>query len=125
MSWQSYVDYLIHSGKVSKAAIHGHDGSKYATSPGFNVSQEECKQIYAGFSDPDSLKSHGLFVAGKKYFILRADDTSIYGKSEAVGVICCKTKRTVIISYYEEGIQVQESTAIVENFADDVRDRGI
>jgi len=123
-SWQPYVDSLTNSGKVSKAAIHGHDGSLYATSPGFNVSQEEFKQIYAGFSDSASLQSNGLYVAGKKYFLLRADDASIYGKSDAVGVVCCNTKQTVIIAYYEGGVQAQESTAVVEKLADYLRSLG-
>jgi profilin len=38
MSWQAYVDTnLVGTGKVSKAAIHGHNGALWATSKGFNV----------------------------------------------------------------------------------------
>ena len=38
MSWQDYVDKsLIGTGVVSKASIHGLDGTKWASSPGFTV----------------------------------------------------------------------------------------
>jgi hypothetical protein len=38
MSWQQYVDSnLVGTKKVTKAAIHGLDGSVWATSKGFNV----------------------------------------------------------------------------------------
>ena len=38
MSWQAYVDTnLVGTGKITKAAIHGHDGSLWATSKGFSV----------------------------------------------------------------------------------------
>lgn len=38
MSWQSYVDNnLVATGKVSKGAIFGLDGSTWAITPGFEV----------------------------------------------------------------------------------------
>ncbi len=38
MSWQAYVDSnLVGTKKITKAAIHGHDGSLWATSKGFSV----------------------------------------------------------------------------------------
>jgi hypothetical protein len=38
MSWQAYVDNnLIGTKKVAQGAIHGLDGNRWATSPGFNV----------------------------------------------------------------------------------------
>lgn len=39
MSWQSYVDTnLVGTGNVSSAAIVGHKGGVWASSPGFTVS---------------------------------------------------------------------------------------
>lgn len=39
MSWQAYVDnQLLATGKIAQAAIYGHNGSLWATSPGFSVS---------------------------------------------------------------------------------------
>lgn len=37
--WQSYIDdALLKTGQISAAAIHGLDGKRWATSPGFEVS---------------------------------------------------------------------------------------
>jgi profilin len=81
MSWQTYVDSnLVGSKAVSKAAIFGHDGSKWAASAGFNVTADEAKKLVAGFKDANSVRSNGVFLNGVKYLTLRADDRSIYGK---------------------------------------------
>ena len=41
MSWQAYVDTnMVGTGKILKAAIYGHDGSLWATTAGFNVSEK-------------------------------------------------------------------------------------
>lgn len=38
MSWQAYIDQsLLGTKKVTKAAIHGHDGGMWACSQGFQV----------------------------------------------------------------------------------------
>ena len=57
MSWQAYVDTnLVGTGKILKAAIYGHDGSLWATTPGFNVGF----QIFIAAFTPrfHPLKSH-------------------------------------------------------------------
>ncbi len=38
MSWQQYIDNLLASKEVAKAAILGHNGAVWAASPGFQVS---------------------------------------------------------------------------------------
>jgi profilin len=87
-----------------KAAIHGHDGSLWATSKGFavrislsqaflerdfdqfifiatiKIGGTEIATLSGAFKDPTPIRSNGLHVAGTKYFCLRADDRSIYGK---------------------------------------------
>lgn len=81
MSWQSYVDTnLLGTGKVSHAAILGLKGGVWAASAGFSLSPEEQKQLVAMFDNPSGVQASGLHAAGKKYFCLRADDRSVYGK---------------------------------------------
>ncbi|TPX54254.1 hypothetical protein PhCBS80983_g05986 [Powellomyces hirtus] len=81
MSWQQYVDSnLLGTGKVQKAAIHGLDGSLWATSAGFSVGPAEAAAIVKGFTDPSGLRASGIFIVGEKYMTLRADDRAIYGK---------------------------------------------
>lgn len=50
--------------------------------------------------------------------LLRADDRSIYGRHDAEGVICVRTKQTVLIAHYPANVQAGEATKIVEQLAD-------
>eukprot|EP00158_Paraphelidium_tribonemae_P008176 Partr_v1_DN28501_c0_g1_i14_m73442 putative Binds to actin and affects the structure of the cytoskeleton. At high concentrations, profilin prevents the polymerization of actin, whereas it enhances it at low concentrations (By len=81
MSWQAYVDTnLVGTGKVSMAAIHGHNGTVWATSKGFSASTAEVLTIAKAFTDASGIRANGIIVAGQKYFALKTDDRSIYGK---------------------------------------------
>ncbi|MEV5762763.1 profilin [Streptomyces tendae] len=119
MSRQAYVDdYLVGGGKVTKAAIFGHDGVLWATSTGFNVSREEAETIMAGFTNNDVIRSMGIRANNQKYFTLRADARSIYGKQGNGGVTCVKTTQTVLVGVYEAPIQPGESVNEIEKLAD-------
>ena len=51
MSWQAYVDNnLVGTGRVQRAAIFGHDGSCWATSPGFTVSENVCENFAISYN---------------------------------------------------------------------------
>jgi profilin len=54
----------------------------------------------------------------RKYFVLRADDRSVYGKKEASGIVCVKTKQAVLIGIYDPPTVAGEATKIVETLAD-------
>ncbi|KXN73393.1 profilin-2 [Conidiobolus coronatus NRRL 28638] len=119
MSWQAYVDTsLIGTGKVSKAAIIGHDGNTWATSAGFTVSPAEGAAIANGYTDANSIRGSGIHLNGEKYFTLRADDRSIYGKQGNNGVSIVKTTQAILIGVYESPIQPGESATEVEKLAD-------
>jgi len=119
MSWQAYVDNnLVGSKCVVKAAIHGIDGSKWATTPGFTVSLDETKKLAASFKDATGIRSNGLFIGGQKYFALKADDRSIYGKQGSSGVACVKTGKSILIGVYDDKIQPGQATSVVEKLAD-------
>ncbi|KAK8382276.1 hypothetical protein O3P69_015304 [Scylla paramamosain] len=74
MSWDSYINNLISSGHVQKAAIYGLDGSKWAASEGFEVSKDEFDAMKAGFSDTKNLTMSGMRVAQTKFFFLSGSD---------------------------------------------------
>ncbi|KAI8907027.1 profilin [Powellomyces hirtus] len=119
MSWQQYVDSnLLGTGKVQKAAIHGLDGSLWATSAGFSVGPAEAAAIVKGFTDPSGLRASGIFIVGEKYMTLRADDRAIYGKKGQNGVCIAKTKQAIIIGVYEAPVQAGETNKVVEGLAD-------
>ena len=67
MSWQAYIDTsLLGSGKVSKAAILGHDGNVWAASAGFQPRPQEGVQLLHAFKDASGIRSAGLHIAGQK-----------------------------------------------------------
>src|SRR5438105_815352 len=99
MSWQDYVDKnLLGTGQVTKAAIHGHDGTLWAKSPSLTVfhfkfiahpshlpnkiqiSAKEIEAMMKGFTDPKDIQQHGLKANGITYIVLRSTDSSIYAK---------------------------------------------
>ena len=125
MSWQTYVDSnLVGSKSVSKAAIFGHDGSKWAASAGFNVTADEAKKLFAGFKDANTVRANGVFLSGVKYLTLRADDRSIYGKKGAAGAICVKTGKAILIGVYDENTQPGQAANVVEKLADYLIEQG-
>lgn len=119
MSWNAYTDSLISTGKLLKAAIYSAAGdSLWAESGGFQIAPQEISNIAGGYIDPAQLQAHGLHVQGQKYFLLKADDRSIYGKQDDKGIVAVKTKQAIVIAYYPSGVQAQEATAVVEKLAD-------
>ncbi|KAI5951039.1 PFY1 [Candida jiufengensis] len=119
MSWQAYTDNLTGTGKLDKAALYSKAGdSLWAQSGNFQLQPKEIQEIAKGFDDASGLQAHGLHAQGQKYFLLRNDDRSIYGKHEAEGLICVRTKQTILIAHYPNGVQPGEATTIVEKLAD-------
>ncbi|CAK9435985.1 uncharacterized protein LODBEIA_P05740 [Lodderomyces beijingensis] len=119
MSWQAYTDNLISTGRLDKAALYSKAGdSLWAQSGSFQLEPQEISGIAQGFDDASNLQSHGLHAQGQKYFLLRNDDRSIYGKHEAEGLICVRTKQAILIGHYPGGIQPGDATTIVEKLAD-------
>lgn len=119
MSWQAYTDNLVATGKIDKAALYSRAGdSLWAQSNGFQLDPNEIVEIARGFDDASNLQSHGLHVLKQKYFLLRADDRSIYGKHEAEGVIAVRTKQAILVAHYPAGVVAGEATTVVEKLAD-------
>ncbi|CAI5756992.1 unnamed protein product [Candida verbasci] len=119
MSWQAYTDNLIAGNKLDKAALYSRNGdSLWAQSGQFQLDNKEISEIAKGFDDPSNLQAHGLYAQQQKYFLLRNDDRSLYGKHEAEGLICVRTKQTILIAHYPSGVQPGEATTIVEKLAD-------
>ncbi|CAB4436427.1 unnamed protein product [Rhizophagus irregularis] len=92
MSWQAYVDnQLLGTGKIAQAAIYGHNGSLWATSPGFSLSPEEIKTLVDAFDNAEKIQSNGIYANGVKYFALSHDEKNIHGKKGLDGVVAEKT----------------------------------
>ncbi|KAI9679017.1 MAG: profilin, required for normal timing of actin polymerization in response to thermal stress, partial [Trizodia sp. TS-e1964] len=123
MSWQAYVDTsLVGSGTFDHAAIFGVEGSSvWASSKGFTVSPQEMKDIAASFLDkasPKKVQVDGLHIHGQKFFVLKTDERSLYGKKEKHGVVAVKTKQAIIVAHYPETVQAGTAANAVETLAD-------
>lgn len=119
MSWQAYVDTsLVGTGHVDKAAIFNTEGtSVWATSSGFTLTPQEMQDVVGAFKDtsnPKKVQMSGIHIAGQKYFVIKADDGSIYGKQGREGVVIVKTKQALLITHYPESVQPGNATNTVE-----------
>ncbi|KAF7515961.1 hypothetical protein PCG10_002687 [Penicillium crustosum] len=100
MSWQGWVDQtLVGSKKIDKAAIFSAAGDALlATTPGFNVQLGEVQYMLRGFEDSIPLYSGGLYVAGEKLMVTKADDQSIYAeKSSYIILKRCNQERLQVL----------------------------
>jgi len=104
-AWQPYVDNLVATGFVAKAAIYGHNGSLWATTAGFSVHGDEVKKILSGLNNQGELQGSGLFLGGQKHFVVKQDEKTIYGKLGTGGVSIYKTTQAVIIATYADKMQ--------------------
>jgi len=111
---------MVASGHVDKGAIYSVKGdSKWAASPGFDVSATEMKEIINGLSGKvDSLYADGLHVGGERYVITKAEDRSLYARKGRDGVVIVKTKQAILIAHYDETMIAGNSAATVEQLAD-------
>ncbi|XVF48605.1 hypothetical protein PTKIN_Ptkin03bG0203400 [Pterospermum kingtungense] len=128
MSWQTYVDnQLIGSGKVTAAAIIGHDGSVWAKSSTFpQFTPEEITVIMNGLAEPGSLFSTGFSLGGVKYFVIRVKPGAlIRGGKDSGGVSVRKTGQALIIGIYDRPMQPQRCYFIVEELGDYLIDQGL
>ena len=107
------------TGSIDKAVICDKDGQGiWAQTKGFNVVPAEMKGLCAGFGDTEGVNASGLHIAGVKYFTIRADERSIYGKKEQEGIVAVKTKQAVLIAHYAPGTQPGAAVTVVEALAD-------
>ncbi|XP_072033644.1 profilin-2-like [Amphiura filiformis] len=109
--WQGYIDNLIKTKAVAKAAIFGHDGSQWATSPGFTVSKAEHQPLFGALKKEGSatatLQAGGIKMNGQKFMFLKVDPVldAVIGRKGDSGCIAAKTAQAVIYAIYENGVQ--------------------
>ncbi|RIB28627.1 profilin [Gigaspora rosea] len=125
MSWQTYIDSnLVGTGKISQAAIYGHDGTLWASSANFNPATEEIKNIILSFDDATKIQENGIRCNGTKYYALSHDDKTIHGKNAkkgTEGVIAQKTNQAIILGTYCEGTMPGEANIVIGELADYLR----
>ena len=148
MSWQTYVDDQLLATKIVKyAVICGHDGTVWAKSAGFNVSDNELKvlslvgQIRQTGGDgsvwpynrredvyvPLLLREQGAYSINCRVSrrILAGFSTGFPFETQVVrlkagtsGCHCFKTKQALIVSYYEGPIVPEQAATVTEKLGE-------
>ncbi|KAL8812296.1 MAG: hypothetical protein Q9223_001164 [Gallowayella weberi] len=123
MSWQAYVDTsLVATGNIDKAAIFNSEGtSVWASSPGFTVAPAEIKAVVSSFADNSDVKkvqSEGFHIATEKFFTLKSDERSLYGKKGKEGVVVVKTQQAILVAHYPDTVQPGAAATTVEHLGD-------
>eukprot|EP00276_Gloeochaete_wittrockiana_P019083 CAMPEP_0184336176 /NCGR_PEP_ID=MMETSP1089-20130417/4570_1 /TAXON_ID=38269 ORGANISM="Gloeochaete wittrockiana, Strain SAG46.84" /NCGR_SAMPLE_ID=MMETSP1089 /ASSEMBLY_ACC=CAM_ASM_000445 /LENGTH=134 /DNA_ID=CAMNT_0026661131 /DNA_START=143 /DNA_END=544 /DNA_ORIENTATION=- len=108
------VNRLADSGYMTKAAILSDDGKVCASSPGFEVREDEFKVI----SDASERYFRDLrkqFIFGKiPYTTINCNDTGCVGLSGKAGVTIRKCRKWWIVSYFDENVQYRNIEACNE-----------
>merc|ERR1711916_78557 len=118
MSWDAYVsDQLVAKGNTTYGAILGHDGSIWAKSATFDLTESVAAANL--FTD----NSMSVTLAGTKYQVLRKNlDEEVHfilTKKKDGGAVLAKTAQTVIIGVFEgECQQPGNASNDVLNLAD-------
>ncbi|KAG5950891.1 hypothetical protein E4U53_004224 [Claviceps sorghi] len=124
MSWQAYVDTsLVATGHVDKGAIISAAGdSSWASSADFQLKPEEMKAIASIVGGDSAAKdkafADGLFIAGSRYVMARAEDRSIYARQGRLGVAIAKTKQAIVVGHHGEAQVAGNTSSTVEALAD-------
>jgi profilin len=130
MSWQAYIDSsLVGSGHIDKGAIISAAGdSVWAASSDFQLKPEEMKAISAIVSGDSAAKDkafgEGLYIAGNRYVMTKAEERSIYARSGRLGVSIAKTKQAIVVGHHGETQVAGNATTTVEALADYLNGQG-
>ncbi|KAL4914397.1 profilin [Aspergillus aurantiobrunneus] len=118
--WQGYVDSsLMGSGQFDKAAILSPDFSGVeASSQGFTISPQEIQGIGSAFGDSTYAMQNGFSIGGEKFFAIKADERSVYGKKGKEGAVIVRTASCIMIGHHNEAVQTPNAAAAIEKVAD-------
>ncbi|XP_007114822.1 profilin-4 isoform X1 [Physeter macrocephalus] len=100
------LDTLLGTKHVDGAAlIKLQEHSLCVASPGFSVMPSDVQTLVNGFAkNPLKTRREGLYFKEKDYKCVRADDYSLYAKSENTGVVVVKTHLYLLVATYTEGM---------------------
>ncbi|KAF7559071.1 hypothetical protein G7046_g5087 [Stylonectria norvegica] len=114
---------LVGTGHIDKGAIISAAGdSVWASSADFQLKPEELKAIADIVSGNEAAKekafSEGLYIAGNRYVLARAEGRSIYARHGRLGVAAAKTKQAIVVGHHGETQIAGNTTTTVEALAD-------
>jgi profilin len=127
-SWNEYITTVMaDSGFVSKGAIYGTEGRKWAASKGFDVTSDEVKNLVSGFTDPTKLWVQGVKVGGKIYTCTRSESGLIVGResAECTGCVIYRCNKCVVIAVHEEGAHPGGCFNLITKLGEYLKEQGV
>eukprot|EP00994_Dinema_validum_P005029 NODE_3126_length_594_cov_503.965138_g2615_i0.p1 GENE.NODE_3126_length_594_cov_503.965138_g2615_i0~~NODE_3126_length_594_cov_503.965138_g2615_i0.p1 ORF type:complete len:149 (-),score=59.46 NODE_3126_length_594_cov_503.965138_g2615_i0:148-534(-) len=121
MSWQTYVDTnMVGSGHVHKGAlISAADGSVWAATPAFNITQAEADHLRSKIDSAGALCATGGTVGGEKFFTLQHVQPGLwYGKKGEEGICVAKSGQVLVVGVYTKGQTAANCNMTVEGVKD-------
>ncbi|KAL3867851.1 hypothetical protein ACJMK2_040697 [Sinanodonta woodiana] len=127
-SWNEYINtVMLESGYVSKGAIYGIDGKKWATSLGFELSKDDIMTLVRGFTDPIKLYTDGIRIGGRTFTCTRSESGLIVGRESSAGHGCVvyRCNKCLVIAVHEDGAHPGGCHVTITKLGDYLRDQGI
>ena len=111
MSWEDYINnYLlnkqdaaghVYKNVLTKAAIYGFDGAKWAATDKFDVSADEVNKLNAFFKQSYNITQSIIMIGGKKYQVAHYEPGALaYLRIINGGATVAKTNQAYIIGIY-------------------------
>ncbi|KFO23387.1 profilin-4 [Fukomys damarensis] len=120
------LDTLLGTKHVDGAAlIKLQERSLCVASPGFSVMPSDVQTLVNGFAkNPLQARREGLYFREKDYRCVRADDCSLYAKSENTGVVVVKTHLYLLVATYAAGMYPSVCVEATEKLGEYLRKKG-
>ncbi|KAI4226615.1 MAG: hypothetical protein L6R36_003039 [Xanthoria steineri] len=116
------LDGISESDTRSPISVSGQTRSRASTDLRLlQVAPAEIKAVVASFADKDDVKkvqSEGFHIASEKFFTLKSDERSLYGKKGKEGVVVVKTQQAILVAHYPESVQPGSAATTVEQLGD-------
>ncbi|XP_049551652.1 profilin-4 isoform X2 [Orcinus orca] len=89
------------------------------------VMPSDVRTLVDGFAkNPLKTRREGLYFKEKDYKCVRADDYSLYAKSENTGVVVVKTRLYLLVATYTEGMYPSVCVEATEKLGEYLRRKG-
>ena len=128
--WQAYIDDgLLKTGMVTKAAIHGLDGTQWATSKEFQIRTDQVTKLVSCITgDCSRLHADGIKVASESFtFTKCVPGHSLFGKNKNAdaGICIYISSQAIIFGTFEKGIQHERCSGVIERMASYLQRHGL
>ncbi|XP_072412980.1 profilin-4 isoform X2 [Chiloscyllium punctatum] len=98
--------------------------SVVTASIGFKLESEEIQAFLKAFNQPSNFRDEGLYFKNVIYLCVRADNSSVYGKHDNIGLVLVKTGSYIICATYREGMYPSVCVEAAEKLGDYFRSKG-